>query len=309
VNELLASAFFTVFVLGLLALDLGVFHRRAHRISFREALGWSVFWIALSLAFGYGLYRWRGPDAGLEFLTAYVLEKSLSLDNLFVFALIFGYMSVPAEDQHRVLSWGILGALLMRGAFIATGVTLVSHFHWVLYVFGAFLVYTGARLFRHKLEKLHPERNPILGLARRSFAVTENFVGASLFVRREGCTYATPLFLVLLMIETTDILFAVDSIPAVFAVTQDPFIVYASNILAILGLRALYFVLAGALGRFRFLRSGLSLILVFVGVKMLSVRLYKMPTHISLAVVVVILSATILLSLIFKQSASDQSRA
>ena len=299
-NELLASAIFTVFVLVLLAVDLGVFHRRAHRISMREAVGWSVFWIALSLVFNYGLYRLHGTEAGLEFLTAYVLEKSLSMDNLFVFAVIFTYMGVPVRDQHKVLYWGILGALIMRGSFIAAGVALISHFHWVLYVFGAFLVYSGAKLFGHKLEKVHPERNPVLRLARRIFAVTEDYAADAFFVRREGRRLATPLLFVLLMIETTDILFAVDSIPAVFAVTQDPFIVYTSNILAILGLRALYFVLAGALGRFRFLRPGLALILIFVGIKMLVVRFYKLPTHISLIVVLGVLAASILLSLKFK---------
>jgi TerC family integral membrane protein len=308
-NELLASAIFTVFVLGLLALDLGVLHRRARRVSFREALGWSIFWIALSLAFNFGVYLLHGREIGLQFLTAYVLEKSLSMDNLFVFAIIFGYMNVPAEYQHKALFWGILGALAMRGAFIAAGIALLSHFHWILYVFGTFLIYSGVRLFGHKPEQVHPERNLALRLARRVFAVTEHYVGASFFVRRDGRRFATPLLLVLLMIETTDILFAMDSIPAVFAVTQDPFIVYTSNILAILGLRALYFVLAGALGRFRFLRSGLSLILIFVGIKMLAGRFYKMPTHVSLAVVVGILTAAILISLKFKRAANEKAGA
>jgi tellurite resistance protein TerC len=296
-NELLASAIFTVVVLGLLALDLGLFHRRAHRVSFREAVAWSVFWIALSLTFNYALYRLRGPEAGLEFLTGYVIEKSLSMDNLFVFALIFAYMGVPARDQHKVLYWGILGALVMRGVFIAAGTALISHFHWILYIFGAFLLYSGAKLFGNRFEKVEPERNPVLRLARRIFAVTQDFAGDAFFVRREGKVFATPLLFVLLMIETTDVLFAVDSIPAVFAVTQDPFIVYTSNILAILGLRALYFVLAGALGRFRYLRPGLALILIFVGIKMLVVHFYKMPTHISLVVIVVVLAASIVLSL------------
>jgi tellurite resistance protein TerC len=295
-NELLASAIFTVVVLGLLALDLGLFHRRAHRVSFREAVAWSVFWIALSLTFNYALYRLRGPEAGLEFLTGYVIEKSLSMDNLFVFALIFAYMGVPARDQHKVLYWGILGALVMRGVFIAAGTALISHFHWILYIFGAFLLYSGAKLFGNRFEKVEPERNPVLRLARRIFAVTQDFAGDAFFVRREGKVFATPLLFVL-MIETTDVLFAVDSIPAVFAVTQDPFIVYTSNILAILGLRALYFVLAGALGRFRYLRPGLALILIFVGIKMLVVHFYKMPTHISLVVIVVVLAASIVLSL------------
>ena len=308
-NELLASAVFTVFVLGMLAIDLGVFHRRAHRISMREAMAWSAFWIVLSLAFNYGLYRLRGPEVGLQFLTGYVIEKSLSMDNLFVFAVIFTYMGVPPRDQHKVLYWGILGALAMRAAFIAAGVALISHFHWILYVFGAFLLYSGAKLFKEKLEKVQPERNPVLRLARKIFAVTEGFVGDSFFVRREGKTFATPLLFVLLMIETTDVLFAVDSIPAVFSVTQDPFIVYTSNILAILGLRALYFVLAGALGRFRFLRPGLALILIFVGIKMLAVRFYKIPTHISLLLVVGVLAASILLSLMLKPAAERRANS
>jgi tellurite resistance protein TerC len=308
-NELLASAIFTVFVLGLLALDLGLFHRRAHQVSFREAVAWSIFWIALSLTFNYALYRLRGPEAGLEFLTGYVIEKSLSMDNLFVFALIFAYMGVPAKDQHKVLYWGILGALVMRGVFIAAGVALISHFHWILYIFGAFLLYSGAKLFGNRFEKIEPERNPVLRLARKIFAVTEDFADDAFFVRREGKILATPLLFVLLMIETTDVLFAVDSIPAVFAVTQDPFIVYTSNILAILGLRALYFVLAGALGRFRFLRPGLALILIFVGIKMLAVRFYKMPTHISLIVIVVVLAASIMLSLKFKPPANGETHS
>jgi TerC family integral membrane protein len=299
-SELLASALFTAFVLVLLAVDLGVFHRRAHRVSMREAVAWSVFWIALSLTFNYALYRLRGPEAGLQFLTAYVLEKSLSMDNLFVFAVIFSYMGVPVRDQHKVLFWGILGALVMRGGFIAAGVALISHFHWILYIFGAFLLYSGAKLFSHKMDKVQPERNPVLRLARRIFAVTEDYAADAFFVRREGRRFATPLLFVLLMIETTDILFALDSIPAVFAVTQDPFIVYTSNILAILGLRALYFVLAGALGRFRFLRPGLALILIFVGVKMLAVHFYKMPTSVSLIVVLGVLAASIALSLAFR---------
>lgn len=306
-SDFLASAIFTVFVLALVALDLGVFHRRARRVSFREALAWSLFWIALSLAFSYGVFLFRGPEIGLQFLTGYVLEKSLSMDNLFIFALIFSTMNVPAENQHTALSWGIVGALATRGAFVAAGATLISHFHWILYVFGVFLVYSGARLFAQKHAQIRPERNPALRLAQKLFRVTEKYEGSSLFVRREGRTLSTPLFLVLVMIETTDILFAVDSIPAVFAVTEDPFIVYSSNILAILGLRALYFVLAGALGRFRFLRPGLSLILIFVGVKMLGARAYKMPTHVSLAVVIGILAAAILLSLKFKPPPGEKA--
>lgn len=296
-NELLATAIFTVFVLGLLALDLFVFHRRAHRVSFREALAWSIFWIVLSLAFNYGVYLVRGPQPALEFLTGYILEKSLSMDNLFVFAMIFSYMAVPPEDQHKALFWGVLGALVMRGAFILTGTALISRFHWILYIFGVFLVISGARLLVHKQQEVHPERNPVLRLARKLFALTEQFEGAAFFVRREGKLYATPLFFVLVMVETTDVLFAVDSIPAVFAVTQDPFIVYSSNVLAVLGLRALYFVLAGAMGKFRYLRVGLSLVLIFVGVKMLIVHFYKFPIVLSLGAICGILTAAIAFSI------------
>lgn len=306
-NELLASIIFAICILGLMALDLGVFHRRSHRISMREAVLWSIFWIALSLAFNYGLYLVRGPEAGLQFLTGYLLEKSLSLDNLFVFTLIFGYMAVPAEVQHKVLAWGILGALIMRGAMIAAGVALVSHFHWVLYIFGILLIASGVRIMIRKSEKVEPARNPLVKLARRMFNVTESYSGAKFFVRREGRTWVTPLLLVLLIIETTDVVFAVDSIPAVFAVTQDAFIVFTSNILAILGLRALYFVLAGALRRFRFLRAGLSVLLILVGVKMLLARFLHLPTVASFAAVIVVITATIVLSLLFKRNGAGDA--
>lgn len=299
-SVLLASAIFSVCVLGLVALDLGVFHRRAHRVSLREAVLWSAFWIALSLAFNFGLYMFRGPEAGLEFLTSYLLEKSLSLDNLFVFTLIFSYMAVPSEVQHKVLTWGILGALIMRGAMIAAGLALISRFHWILFVFGAFLVFSGAKFLVRKHETVDPESNPVLRLARRMFAVTENYAGSSFFVRRDGRTWVTPLLLVLLMVETTDVVFALDSIPAVFAVTQDAFIVFSSNILAILGLRALFFVLAGALRRFRYMRVGLSLLLILVGLKMLLSKVYPLPTLVSFTAIVLVLAATIVLSLLSK---------
>lgn len=301
-----ALLLFNLFVLAMLALDLGVFHRRAHAISLREATVWSAVWIGLSLAFNVGLYFWRGPEPALEFLTGYILEKSLSMDNVFVFAVIFTYMAVPAADQHKVLFWGVLGALIMRAAFIIAGVALISRFEWILYVFGVFLVVTGVRLFRQTHEEIHPERNPILRLARRVLPVTEGYEGAAFFVRRAGRLLATPLFLVLLMVETTDVLFATDSIPAVFAVTRDPFIVYTSNIFAILGLRALYFVLAGAITKFRYLRPGLSLILIFVGVKMLAVHYYKLPVGISLAVICSILAVSIGASLREQRKAKQE---
>ncbi len=305
-NEILASAIFTVCVLGLVALDLSVFHRRAHRIAFREALLWSAFWIGLSLTFNFVFFLLRGPEPGLQFLTGYLLEESLSLDNLFLFALIFSYMAVPAEVQHRVLTWGILGAIVMRGAMIAAGLELISRFHWLLYAFGAFLIVSGVRFLLHRQESVDPQRNPLVKLARRVFPVTHGYAGSSFFVRRENRTWVTPLLLVLLLIETTDVVFALDSIPAVFSVTQEPFIVYASNILAILGLRALFFVLAGALRRFRYLRAGLSALLILVGVKMLLARVYPLPTLASFALVLVVIAATIVLSLLSKHGATGK---
>lgn len=296
-SETLALALFTLFVLLMLALDLGVFQRQPHRLSFREAIGWYAFWVALAIAFNLGIYFWRGGQPALEFLTGYILEVSLSMDNVFVFAVIFAVLGVRGEFQHRVLFWGIVGALVMRAAFIAAGVALVARFHWVLYIFGAFLVLTGVRLFRQKPEQFNPQRSPVMRLARRIFPITPEYEGAKFFVVREGRRLATPLLLVLLLVETTDVLFAVDSIPAVFSVTLDPFIVYTSNIFAILGLRALYFVLAGAIRKFRYLRPGLSLVLVFVGIKMLAAEFYKIPILLSLGIISSILLIAVLASL------------
>lgn len=308
-SNLLAFTLFNLFVLGLLALDLGVFHRRAHVISFREALIWSSVWIVLSLGFNVGLLFWRGPTPALEFLTGYILEKSLSMDNIFVFAVIFNYMAVPAKEQHRVLFWGVIGALVMRAAFIATGVALISRFEWILYVFGIFLVITGAKLFWQKQEEVHPERNPVVRLASKVFQVTREYQGSAFFVRREGRRFATPLFVVLVMVETTDVLFAVDSIPAIFAVTLDPFIVYTSNVFAILGLRALYFVLAGAILKFRYLRPGLSLVLIFVGVKMLAAHFVKIPLVLSLGVICAILAGAVGASLLAEKKSGRPAPA
>jgi tellurite resistance protein TerC len=303
-SALSALALFTLFVLFLLTLDLGVFQRQPHRLSFREAAAWYAFWVALSIVFNLGIYFWRGGQPALEFLTGYILEVSLSMDNVFVFAVIFAFMGVRAEFQHRVLFWGIVGALVMRAAFIAAGVVLISRFHWVLYILGAFLVITGVKLFREKPGEFHPERNPVMRLARRIFPITPDYEGAAFFVRREGRRLATPLLLVLLLVETTDVLFAVDSIPAVFSVTLDPFIVYTSNVFAILGLRSLYFLLAGAIRKFRYLRPGLALVLVFVGAKMLVADFYKIPVLVSLGVITTILLMAVLASL---RSESHQS--
>jgi len=288
---------FGLFVIAMLALDLGVFHRRAHVIELKEALGWSVFWIALAVLFNIGVYIWFGSTAALEFLTGYLIEKSLSMDNIFVFVLIFSYFRVPALYHHKVLFWGILGALIMRFLFILAGVTLIQKFHWMIYVFGALLIVTGARMAREKDKEIHPERNPVLRLARRLIPITRRYVGGRFFIRKMGRTLATPLFVVVLVVETTDLVFAVDSIPAILAITRDPFIIYTSNVFAILGLRALYFALAGLVRLFHYLHYGLSIILVFVGVKMLISDFYKIPIGISLSVVASVLALSVLLSI------------
>jgi tellurite resistance protein TerC len=296
-SDLPALALFTLLVLGLLALDLGLLQRRPRALGFREACAWYAFWVTLSVLFNIGVYLWRGSQPALEFLTGYILEVSLSMDNVFVFAVIFSFMAVHAHYQHRVLFWGIVGALVMRGAFIAAGVALIARFHWVLYLFGVFLVFTGAKLLRGKHVEVHPEQNPIVRLARKFLPLTQGYEGAAFFVRRGGQLFATPLLLVLLLVETTDVLFAVDSIPAIFAVTLDPFIVFTSNVFAILGLRALYFVLAGAVRKFRYLRPGLAVVLLFVGTKMLIVRFYQMPILPSLGVICLILFVAVFASL------------
>ena len=300
---------FNVFVLAMLALDLGVFHRSAHEVSIKEASVWSVVWITLALAFnGLIFLFWNqiqpnspysNSDAGLAFLTGYLIEKSLSIDNIFVFVLIFTSFAVPAAYQHRVLFWGIIGALVMRGAMIGAGAALIKEFHWIIYIFGAFLIFTGVRMAFHKNEEIHPERNPLIRMFRRLMPVTDTYQQDRFFVRSTGVLMATPLFLVLLMIETTDLIFAVDSIPAIFAVTEDPFLVYTSNVFAILGLRSLYFVLAGAVHSFHYLKLGLSVVLSFVGVKMLLTdTAYKIPTGASLGVVVLILGVAVVASLV-----------
>jgi len=289
----------------MLALDLGVFHRKAHVIKIKEALLWSAFWITLSLLFNLGIYFWRGPETALEFLTGYLIEKSLSVDNIFVFLLIFSYFRVPSLYQHKVLFWGILGALVMRAIFIATGVTLIQKFHWIIYIFGAFLILTGIKMALQKDKKIHPERNPVLRLFRRYMPVTDDYKEGKFFVKRVGRYLATPLFIVLLVIETTDVIFAMDSIPAILAITLDPFIVYTSNVFAILGLRALFFALAGLMRLFHYLHYGLSTILVFVGVKMLISNIYKIPVGIALGVVASILLISVIASVILPGKAEN----
>jgi tellurite resistance protein TerC len=288
---------FNLFVLAMLVLDLGVFHRRAHTVKFREALAWSVAWIALAAIFAVVIFFWHGRTPALEFVTGYVIELSLSVDNLFVFLLIFRFFQVPAIHQHKVLFWGILGALIMRAIFIAAGVTLIERFHWIIYAFGAFLVYSGIKLFFQNEAEIHPEKNPVLRLFRRWVPVTKDYVDNKFFVRSPGL-YATPLFVVLLVVETTDLLFAVDSIPAILAITRDAFIVYTSNVFAILGLRSMYFALAGMMEMFRYLHYGLSLVLVFVGGKMLVSHYLEIPTPVALAAVAGVLAISVIASVV-----------
>lgn len=298
---------FNLFVLGMLALDLGVFHRKSHAVSGKEALSWSIVWISLALLFNAGIYfywdrimpgsSYTNKDAALAFFTGYLIEKSLSVDNIFVFILIFSFFAVPAAYQHHVLFWGILGALLMRGALILVGAALLHEFHWIIYIFGGFLIFTGIRMALHRDEEVHPENNPLVKLVKRVMPVTEDYEGDKFFIRRAGKWIATPLFLVLLVVESTDLIFAVDSIPAIFAVTDNPFIVYTSNVFAILGLRALYFLLANVMDKFQYLKLGLAAVLSFVGVKMVIVDIYKMPVGLSLGIIASILAISIIASL------------
>ncbi len=295
---LLPWAIFLAFIAGMLALDLGVFHRNAHEVHRREALAWSAAWIGLAIVFNAGVYLLRGPQAGLEWTTGYLVEKTLSIDNVFVILLIFSAFQVPALYQHRVLFWGIVGALVMRAVLIAAAGVLLGTLHFVIYVFGAFLIYTGIKFLREQEHTPDLQQNRVIRLARRLFRTTEGYEGQRFFVRRNGLLFATPLFLVLLLIESTDLVFAVDSIPAIYAITDDPFIVFTSNIFAILGLRSLYFVLAGYLSGLAYLKPALAAILVFVGAKMLVIDFYKVPAIASLAVIASILAVAITASLI-----------
>jgi TerC family integral membrane protein len=300
-------AAFTLLIFAVLAIDLGVFHRRAHTVGVREALVWTVVWIALSLLFNLGVWLRFGPERGLEFLTGYVIEKALSVDNLFVFLVIFSAFAVPPALQHRVLFWGILGAMALRGVFIFIGAALIHSFAWVMYVFGAFLLYTGAKLLVKRAAEVTPERNPLFHAFRRLVPSVPDYRGSRFTVVEAGRRYATPLLLVLAAVELTDIAFAVDSIPAIFGISADPFIVYTSNIFAILGLRALYFVLAGMMGRFCYLNTGLALVLMFVGAKMLLAEWHKMPIGLSLVVVASLLTGSIAASLLWPPSPKKAS--
>ncbi len=301
---------FNAFVLSMLAVDLFGFHKHAHEVRAREAALWSAVWVVLALLFGIGVSAFMGREAGLEYFAGYVIEKSLSVDNIFVFVLIFGLFRVPARYQHRVLFWGILGALLMRGAMIAAGAYLIAHFHWILYVFAGFLVFTGLRMVTHAARDIDPDANPLIRLVRRLVPVTPDYHGQRFFVRLEDRgqhrLFATPLFVVLALVETTDLIFAVDSIPAVFAVTRDPFLVYSSNVFAILGLRALYFLLADVIHRFHYLQVGLSVVLVFVGAKMLIADVYAVPIGVSLAVILAILGSATAASLLWPRPSRER---
>jgi tellurite resistance protein TerC len=289
---------FNLFVLAFIALDLGVFHRRPHKMKTREAITWTLVWVGLSAAFGIGVMHFSGEQRGLEFFTGYVIEKALSVDNLFLFLVIFRAFSVEEKIQHRVLEWGIFGALVMRGAMIAAGAGLIERFTWVLYVFGAFLVYAGLHMLFAKKAEMHPEENRISRFAKKYLRVTKEYAGSRFFVRDGGKLFATPLFVVLLIVEITDITMAVDSIPAIFGITRDPFIVYTSNVFAILGLRSMYFLLAGVLGRLRYLTAGLSFVLAFIGAKMMIEPWVHISVEISLAVVAGILLVALAASLL-----------
>ncbi len=290
---------FNVFVLAMLALDLGVFHRKAHVVTFKESIAWTVVWVTLALLFNLGIAHYMGDAKGLEFFTGYVIEKSLSVDNVFVFALLFSYFAVPPIYQHKVLFCGILGALVMRAIMIFLGAVLIAKFSWIIYVFGAFLILTGIKMIVKREEELHPERNPVVRWFKKLMPVTSDYRGDKFFVRENGVRMATPLFVVLLLVEISDVIFAVDSIPAIFAVTKDPFIVYTSNVFAILGLRSLYFALAGVMDKFHYLKIGLGVVLTFVGVKMLLAHTkWAIDTHVSLGVIVLTLAASVVMSLL-----------
>jgi tellurite resistance protein TerC len=301
-----AAFFLIVFVM--LAIDLGLFQRKAHAVQMKEAAIWTGVWIGLALLFGFGIYLWQGTEPALAYYTGYVIEKALSVDNLFVFALIFGLFAVPPVFQHRVLFWGVLGALIMRGIFIFAGSALLMRFHWVIYVFGAFLVFTAFKLLREKEVEVHPENNPVVKLFRKFVPMTPEYHGEKFFIRDGGRLVATLLFLVLIVVESTDLVFAVDSIPAIFAVTQEPFLIYTSNVFAILGLRSLYFLLAGAMGKFYYLRTALAAILGYVGIKMLLSGVFHIPVGFSLGLILVALVAAIAASLLRAQRLARAGR-
>ena len=288
---------FNVFVLIMLALDLGVFNRKSHVVSVKEALIWTFVWVFLALVFNAIIYFWQGQQKALEFFTGYFVEKALSVDNIFVFIMIFSYFSIPPQFQHKVLFWGIIGALIMRVIFIFAGVALIEKFHLTIYFFGALLIYTGYKMFNHNKTKIEPDKNPMLRLFKKFVPITPELHEDRFFIKVDGKRFATPLLLVLILIETSDLIFAVDSIPAILAITQDHFIVYTSNVFAILGLRSLYFALAGIVEKFWLLSYGLAVVLIFVGIKMMLIDVYKIPIEWSLLFIVITITASIILSL------------
>jgi tellurite resistance protein TerC len=305
-NDILFWVLFNAFILILLGLDLFVFHKKEHEVKIKEALLWSLFWIVLSLGFNVFIYFWHGPGPALEFLTGYLIEKSLSVDNLFVFIIIFSFFQVPLKYQHKILFWGILGALVLRGLFILIGVTLIAKFHFIIYILGLFLVFTGVKMaFTDSNAEIHPESNPILNWVSKHIRVTKTPDGGKFFTKINGKWFATPLFLVLIMVESTDVVFAADSIPAILAISKDPFIVYTSNVFALLGLRALYFALAGIMQLFHYLHYGLSAILIFIGAKLLLSDIVEIEMTYALLVVGVILTISVLLSLIFPKKQEE----
>jgi len=311
VNTVTAWAWvaFLAFIIAMMALDLGVFHRKAHRVSLREAALWSAVWVVLALVFGAGVWAKLGPTRGMEFITAWVIEESLSVDNLFVFLVIFRYFALPEKQYHRVLIWGIIGAIVLRGAMIMGGVALVNAFHWALYVFGVLLICTAVKLLVQKDERVEPWKNPLVRLAKLVFPVTHDYVGGNFFVRmKQGWPAMTPMFIILLVVSTADVVFAVDSIPAVFAVTRDAFIIFTSNMLAVMGLRSIFFLLAGILPKFRYLRGGLSIALFAIGVKMLTEKWVEVPILVSLGVVAGIIGGAALLSWLVPPKKSRASR-
>lgn len=292
---------FSLFVMGMLALDLGVFHRKSHSVSVKEALTWTAVWIGLAMLFNLFVYHYFDKEEALEFFTAYVVEKSLSIDNIFVIIMIFSYFRVPDAYQHKVLFWGIFGALVMRVIFIFAGIELIHKFHWLIYIFGGFLIVTGARMVFGEDKPMNPEKNPLVKLVRKIFPVTESFEGNKFFVKRDNKLWATPLFIVVILIEGTDLIFAVDSIPAIISISEDPFIVYTSNVFAILGLRSLYFAFAGVEKYFTYLKYGLATILVFVGIKMVIADFYKIPIEISLIIIAFLLMISMIASVLVKK--------
>lgn len=292
---------FNAFVFVMLALDLGVFHRKSHEVSVKEALTWTFIWILLAMIFNVIIYFWRGQQQALEYFTGYLVEKALSVDNIFVFIMIFTYFQIPTKYQHKVLFWGIIGALIMRVIFIFAGVALLEKFHFTIYIFGALLIFTGIKMFNHGDSKIDPDKNPVLRFFKKFMPVTQELHEDKFMIRIDGKRFATPLFLVLILIETTDLIFAVDSIPAILAITQDQFIVYTSNVFAILGLRSLYFALAGVIHRFWLLSYGLAIVLIFVGLKMMLIDFYKIPIEWSLLFISTIISGSIFFSLKIKK--------